>query len=152
MYQSPMSMPWTKKRSIFGSFAHFLLEFLRFEVSQSSMDIMAVSAGNMAASVTLLRGQINWKNRNSFKIDLKHSRFSIVLHNFCTKFCLLRIPWPPRMFKEAAIMSSEVMAFSKSKNSCKNRTKPPKISRIFVAAIDCFIYTLQFGFTSKKFP
>ena len=82
------------------------------------------------------------KNKNSFKIDLKRGRFSTVLHNFCTKFCLLRIPWPPRMFKEAAIMSSEVMAFSKSKNSCKNRTKPPKIGRVFVAAIDCFIYNL----------
>ena len=31
----------------------------------------------------------------------------------------LRMPLLPRMFTKAAIMSSEVMAFSKSKNLCK---------------------------------
>ena len=39
------------------------------------------------------------------------------------------------LFKEAAMMSSEVMALSKSKNSCKNSSEPPKNGRIFVDGI-----------------
>jgi hypothetical protein len=39
------------------------------------------------------------------------------------------------MFKEAAMMSSEVMALSKSKNSCKSRAELPKKGRVFVDGI-----------------
>ena len=39
------------------------------------------------------------------------------------------------MFKEAAMMSSEVMALSKSKNSCKSRAELPKNGRVFVDGI-----------------
>jgi hypothetical protein len=40
-----------------------LYEFLRFEVAQTSMVIIAASADNMAASVTILRGQSNLKTQ-----------------------------------------------------------------------------------------
>jgi hypothetical protein len=36
---------------------------MHFEVAASSMDIMAVSADNIAASVTVLRGQSNLKKQ-----------------------------------------------------------------------------------------
>jgi hypothetical protein len=39
------------------------------------------------------------------------------------------------MFKEAAMMSSEVMALSKSKNLCKSRAELPKNGRVFVDGI-----------------
>ena len=39
------------------------------------------------------------------------------------------------LFKEATMMSSEVMALSKSKNSCKNSAEPLKNSSVFVDGI-----------------
>jgi hypothetical protein len=53
-----------KNRPRFCSIPQSILyEFLRFEVAQTSMDIIAASADNMAASVTIFRGQSNLKTQ-----------------------------------------------------------------------------------------
>ena len=74
------------------------------------------------------------KSKNSCKNRAKpRSKISCVFVYFWANFLCLENVLTSKMFTEAAMMSSEVMAFSKSKNSCKNCTKPRwKIGCFFV--------------------
>ena len=68
--------------------------------------------------------------KNSFKHEQKRGRFLAVSRDFCTNFCFLRLLWPPRMLKEAAMRSSEVKIISNSKSSYKNWLKTRSIFSI----------------------
>ena len=50
--------------------------------------------------------------KKSFKLEQKRGQFLAFSRDFCANICFVRMPGPLKMLKEAALMSSEVMALS----------------------------------------
>ena len=107
-----------RSRSRFCSFFYTFFWVLRLSwPSKTSWQFLWTSSKFISSKEVFKR------YKNSFKHEQKRGRFLAVSRDFRTNFCFLRLPWPQRMFKEAAMMSTEVMVISKSKNSYKNCLK-----------------------------